>query len=666
MFANLDLQQLLFGRFTIEQIPYHEPILQATFAGVAVVGLAVLGVITYYRFWGPMWRDWITSIDHKKIGIMYCIFAGVMLLRGFADAVLMRSQQAVAFGQEQGFLPPHHYDQIFTAHGMIMIFFVAMPFVTGLMNFAVPLQIGARDVAFPFLNNFSFWMTVAGGMLVMVSLFVGEFSRATWLAYPPLSGAAMSPGVGVDYYIWALQIAGIGTLLSGINLIATIVKMRAPGMTMMKLPIFVWSSLCTNILIVAAFPILTAVLAMLSLDRYVGTHFFTNDLGGNAMLYFNLIWIWGHPEVYILILPAFGVFSEITSTFCGKRLFGYTSMVYALVVITILAYLVWLHHFFTMGSGADVNSFFGITTMIISIPTGAKIFNWMFTMYRGRIRFEVPMLWVVAFIVTFVIGGMTGVLLAVPPADFVLHNSLFLIAHFHNVIIGGVLFGMFAGVTFWFPKAFGFKLDEFWGKVALVFWVTGFYVAFMPLYVLGLMGVTRRMQHFDDPSLQIWFVIAAIGAALIACGIASQIVMFVVSIRNRDKLRDLTGDPWGGRTLEWSTSSPPPDYNFAFTPVVHDSDAWWDMKNRGFDRPLKGYRPIHMPKNTAAGAILAALNFTFGLAMVWYVWWLAALTFVAIFVVAIAHTFNYNRDYYIPADVVSRTEGQRTRELEMA
>lgn len=545
MFANLDLQQLLVGRFTIEQIPYHEPILQGTFAGVAVVGLAVLGVITYYRFWGPMWRDWITSIDHKKIGIMYCIFAGVMLLRGFADAILMRSQQAVAFGDQQGFLPPHHYDQIFTAHGMIMIFFVAMPFVTGLMNFAVPLQIGARDVAFPFLNNFSFWMTVAGGMLVMVSLFVGEFSRATWLAYPPLSGAAMSPGVGVDYYIWALQIAGIGTLLSGINLIATIVKMRAPGMTMMKLPIFVWSSLCTNILIVAAFPILTAVLAMLSLDRYIGTHFFTNDLGGNAMLYFNLIWIWGHPEVYILILPAFGVFSEITSTFCGKRLFGYTSMVYALVVITILAYLVWLHHFFTMGSGADVNSFFGITTMIISIPTGAKIFNWMFTMYRGRIRFEVPMMWVVAFIVTFVIGGMTGVLLAVPPADFVLHNSLFLIAHFHNVIIGGVLFGMFAGVTFWFPKAFGFKLDDFWGKVALGFWVTGFYVAFMPLYVLGLMGVTRRMQHFDDPSLQIWFVIAAIGAALIACGIASQIIMFVVSIRNRDKLRDLSGDPWG-------------------------------------------------------------------------------------------------------------------------
>jgi cytochrome o ubiquinol oxidase subunit 1 len=666
MFDNVNLQQLIFGRFTLDQIPYHEPILLATFAGVAVVGTAVLATITYFRFWGPLWRDWVTSIDHKKIGIMYCIFAMIMLLRGFADAIMMRSQQAIAFGDQQGYLPPHHYDQIFTAHGMIMIFFVAMPFVTGLMNFAVPLQIGARDVAFPFLNNFSFWMTVSGGMLVMTSLFVGEFSRATWLAYPPLSGAAASPGVGVDYYIWALQIAGVGTTLSGINLIATIVKMRAPGMTMMKLPIFVWSSLCTNILIVAAFPILTAVLVLLSLDRYLGMHFFTNDLGGNSMLYFNLIWIWGHPEVYILILPAFGVFSEITSTFCGKRLFGYTSMVYALVVITILAYLVWLHHFFTMGSGADVNSFFGITTMIISIPTGAKIFNWMFTMYRGRIRFEVPMMWVVAFIVTFVIGGMTGVLLAVPPADFVLHNSLFLIAHFHNVIIGGVLFGMFAGVTFWFPKAFGFKLDEFWGKVSLYLWVTGFYVAFMPLYVLGLMGVTRRMQHFDDPSLQPWFVVAAIGALIIAAGIGAQVVMFVVSIRRREELRDHTGDPWGGRTLEWATSSPPPDYNFAFTPVVHDSDAWWDMKARGFSRPMTGYKPIHMPKNTATGAILAALSFICGFAMVWYVWWLAALAFLGIVAVSIIHTFNYDREYYIPADTVSRVEAKRMRELELA
>ena len=663
MFANTDLQHLLFGRLSLEDIPYHEPILQVTFAGVAVAGIAVLAAITYFRFWGPLWRDWLTSVDHKKIGIMYVVLALVMLLRGFADALLMRSQQAIAFGANEGYLPPHHYDQIFTAHGVIMIFFVAMPFVTGLMNYVVPLQIGARDVAFPFLNNFSFWMTVSGAVTIMISLFVGEFARTGWLAYPPLSGADMSPGVGVDYYIWGLQIAGIGTTLSGINLIATIVKMRAPGMSMMKLPIFTWTSLCTNVLIVAAFPILAAVLALLTLDRYVGTHFFTNDLGGNPMMYFNLIWIWGHPEVYILILPAFGVFSEVTSAFCGKRLFGYTSMVYATVVITILSYLVWLHHFFTMGSGASVNSFFGITTMIISIPTGAKIFNWLFTMYRGRIRFDVPMLWTVSFMVTFVIGGMTGVLLAVPPADFVLHNSLFLIAHFHNVIIGGVLFGMFAGVTFWFPKAFGFKLDEFWGKMALGFWVTGFYVAFMPLYVLGLMGVTRRMQHFDDPSLQIWFVIAAIGAALIACGIASQIVMFVVSIRNRDKLRDLSGDPWGGRTLEWSTSSPPPDYNFAFTPVVHNLDAWWEMKARGFQRPVQGYKPIHMPKNTATGVILGVVSIAFSFAMIWYIWWLAALTFVAALAIAIGHTFNYDRDFYIPAETVRRTEQQRTEAL---
>ncbi len=663
MFANTDLQRLLLGRLTLEDIPFHEPILQVTFAGVAVGGIAVLAAITYFRFWGPLWRDWLTSVDHKKIGIMYVVLALVMLLRGFADALLMRSQQAMAFGANEGYLPPHHYDQIFTAHGVIMIFFVAMPFVTGLMNYVVPLQIGARDVAFPFLNNFSFWMTVSGAITIMISLFIGEFARTGWLAYPPLSGADMSPGVGVDYYIWGLQIAGIGTTLSGINLVATIVKMRAPGMSMMKLPIFTWTSLCTNVLIVAAFPILGAVLALLTLDRYVGTHFFTNDLGGNPMMYFNLIWIWGHPEVYILILPAFGVFSEVTSAFCGKRLFGYTSMVYATIVITILSYLVWLHHFFTMGSGANVNSFFGITTMIISIPTGAKIFNWLFTMYRGRIRFDVPMLWTVSFMVTFVIGGMTGVLLAVPPADFVLHNSLFLIAHFHNVIIGGVLFGMFAGVNYWFPKAFGFRLDEFWGKVSFWFWTIGFYVAFMPLYVLGLMGVTRRAQHFDDPSLQPWFVVAAIGAGLIALGIGAMIVQFAVSIKNREALRDVTGDPWEGRTLEWATASPPPDYNFAFTPVVSSLDAWWDMKARGFQRPLQGYKPIHMPRNTATGVILGAISIAFSFAMIWYIWWLAALAFVATLAVAIGHTFNYNRDFYIPADTVARTEQRRTEAL---
>ncbi|VVD77634.1 cytochrome o ubiquinol oxidase subunit I [Pandoraea terrae] len=663
MSDHLDIARLIFGRLTWEAIPYHEPILLATFAVVAIGGLALAGALTWFRVWGYLWREWFTSIDHKKIGVMYIILGVVMLLRGFADAIMMRIQQAVAFGDSAGYLPPHHYDQIFTAHGVIMIFFVAMPLVTGLMNFVVPLQIGARDVAFPFLNNFSFWMTVGGAVLVMMSLFVGEFARTGWLAYPPLSGIAQSPDVGVDYYIWALQVAGVGTLLSGINLLVTIVKMRAPGMNMMRMPVFTWTALCTNVLIVAAFPVLTAVLAMLSLDRYIGTNFFTNDLGGNPMMYINLIWIWGHPEVYILVLPVFGVFSEVVSTFCGKRLFGYASMVYATVVITVLSYLVWLHHFFTMGSGASVNSFFGITTMIISIPTGAKIFNWLFTMYRGRIRFEVPMLWTVGFMVTFVIGGMTGVLLAVPPADFSLHNGLFLIAHFHNVIIGGVVFGTMAGIAYWFPKATGYKLDPFWGKCSFWLWLTGFYFAFMPLYWLGLMGVTRRVNHFDDPSLQIWFQIAAFGAFLIALGIGSFLIQLYVSFRRRDALRDVTGDPWNGRTLEWSTSSPPPVYNFAFTPQVHDNEAWWQMKQHGFQRPEEGFVPIHMPKNTGAGIILAGLSTACGFALIWHMWLLVIVAFVALLAVAIGHTFNYQREFYIPADQVDRTEAERTRLL---
>ncbi|PWC48239.1 cytochrome o ubiquinol oxidase subunit I [Azospirillum sp. TSA6c] len=657
------LTTFLFGRLSLESFPYHEPILVATFIAVMLGGIALVAALSYFKLWGYLWKEWFTTVDHKRIGIMYMILGLIMLLRGFADAIMMRAQQAIAFNGSEGYLNSHHFDQVFTAHGVIMIFFVAMPFVTGLMNYVVPLQIGARDVSFPFLNNFSFWMTVGGAVLIMASLFIGEFARTGWLAYPPLSGLEASPDVGVDYYIWALQVAGVGTTLSGINLICTIVKMRAPGMTMMKMPVFTWTSLCTNVLIVASFPILTAVLVLLSLDRYAGTHFFTNDMGGNPMMYVNLIWIWGHPEVYILILPCFGIFSEVTSTFTGKKLFGYTSMVYATVVITILSYLVWLHHFFTMGSGASVNSFFGITTMIISIPTGAKIFNWLFTMYRGRIRFELPMMWTIAFMLTFVLGGMTGVLLAVPPADFVLHNSLFLIAHFHNVIIGGVLFGLFAGIYYWWPKAFGFRLDPFWGKMSFWFWVIGFYFAFMPLYVLGLMGVTRRLRVFEDPSLQIWFQIAAFGAVLIALGIGSFLIQIAVSILKRKQLVDVSGDPWHGRTLEWATSSPPPDYNFAFTPVIHDNDAWWDMKKRGYARPLEGFRPIHMPSNTGTGIILAGLSTALGFGLIWHIWWLAALSFIGLLAVAINHTFNYNRDFHIPVDEVVRTENERTRLL---
>ncbi len=662
----MSFSQLILGRLSWEAIPLHEPILIGTFAATALGGLLLLAALTKYRLWAPLWRDWVCSIDHKRIGIMYMVLGLVMLLRGFADAIMMRMQQAVAFNGSEGFLPAHHYDQIFTAHGVIMIFFVAMPLVTGFMNYVVPLQIGARDVAFPFLNNFSFWMTTGGAILIMASLFIGEFAKTGWLAYPPLSGILQSPDVGVDYYVWALQIAGVGTTLSGINLIATILKMRAPGMTLMKMPVFTWTALCTNVLIVATFPVLAATLALLTADRYLGTNFFTTDLGGNPMLYVNLIWIWGHPEVYILVLPVFGIFSEVVATFSRKRLFGYTSMVYATVVITVLSYLVWLHHFFTMGSGASVNSFFGITTMIISIPTGAKIFNWLFTMYRGRIRFEVPMLWTVGFMVTFVIGGMTGVLLAVPPADFVLHNSLFLIAHFHNVIIGGVVFGIFAGINYWYPKAFGYRLDDFWGRVSFWFWLVGFWVAFTPLYVLGLMGVTRRMNQFDDPSLQVWFVIAAIGAGLIAIGIAAFLVQIVVSYLRREQLRDTTGDCWDGRTLEWATASPPADYNFAFTPVVHDNDAWHDMKRRGARRPLAGFKPIHMPRNTAAGFVIAMIATAWGFALVWHMWLPAVLLFAALVAAAIVHTFNHDRDFHIPADEVARTEQARTRALAAA
>ena len=616
----------LLGKLGLHSLPLDEPVVVGTFLGVVVLGAALLGALTYFRLWGYLWHEWFTSVDHKKIGIMYMVLGLVMFVRGFSDAIMMRLQQVMAFNGSEGYLDAHHYDQVFTAHGVIMIFFVAMPFVTGLMNYAIPLQIGARDVSFPFLNNLSFWLTAGGAGLIMASLFIGEFAKTGWLAFPPLSGLKASPDVGVDYYIWGLQVAGVGTTLSGINLLATIIKMRAPGMTLMRMPIFTWTSLCTNILIVASFPVLTVTLVFLALDRYLGANFFTNDLGGNPMLYINLIWIWGHPEVYILILPLFGVFSEVVATFSRKRLFGYSSMVYATICITILAYLVWLHHFFTMGSGATVNSFFGIATMIISIPTGAKLFNWLFTMYRGRIHYELPMMWAIAFMLTFALGGMTGVMLAIPPADFILHNSLFLVAHFHNVIIGGVVFGVFAGINYWFPKAFGFKLDRFWGLVSFWSWVIGFWVAFTPLYVLGLMGVTRRMRVFEDPTLHVYFIIAGLGVVFVALGILSLFIQIGVSIKNRKALA-VDGDPWEGRTLEWSTTSPPPEYNFARTPVVYDVDAWADMKDHGYQAPTSGFQPIHMPRNSGMGVVIAGVASVLGFALVWHIWWLVVVSF---------------------------------------
>jgi cytochrome o ubiquinol oxidase subunit 1 len=615
----------MLGKLSWAAIPFNQPIPMAASLMVIVGVLFVLGLVTWKGWWPYLWREWLTSVDHKRIGVMYVLLALVLLLRGFADAIMMRSQLALAAGGAQGYLPPEHYDQIFTAHGTIMIFFVAMPFVVGLMNFVVPLQLGVRDVAFPVLNAISFWLTASGALLVNISLVVGEFARTGWLAYPPLSELQFSPGVGVDYYLWALEISGIGTLLAGINLVTTILKMRAPGMTYMRMPVFCWTALAANMLIVAAFPILTATFGMLLLDRYVGMHFFTNDGGGNMMLFINLIWAWGHPEVYILILPAFGVFSEVIATFSGKALFGYRSMVLATLAICVLSFTVWLHHFFTMGAGADVNAFFGIMSMIIAIPTGVKVFNWLFTLYRGRVRYEVPVLWAIGFMVTFVIGGLTGVLLAVPPADFVLHNSLFLVAHFHNVIIGGVLFGGMAGYTYWFPKAFGFTLDKRLGAVSFWCWLIGFYLAFMPLYIVGLMGMTRRMQHYADLRWQPYLIVAEVGAVVILCGIVATIAQLVVSIRRREQHRDRTGDPWNGRTLEWATASPPPEYNFAVLPRVESVDAFWALKQRGPVMPAEHYDSIELPSNSPNGFVTAFFAVVTGFALIWHIVWLAIL-----------------------------------------
>ncbi|WP_323991179.1 cytochrome o ubiquinol oxidase subunit I [Nguyenibacter sp. L1] len=657
----------MLGKLSWSDIPFDVPILVGTFAGAAIAGLAVLGLITYYGKWGYLWKEWLTSVDHKKLGVMYIVLALVALFRGFADAVMMRSQLALAYAGNPGYLPPHHYDQIFSAHGTIMIFFMAMAFMTGLMNVVVPLQIGARDVAFPFLNSLSFWMTTVAFVLINISLFIGEFSQCGWLAYPPLSELQFSPGVGVDYYIWAVQLSGVGTLLTGVNFFTTIVKMRAPGMTYMKMPVFTWTIFCTTVLIMLAFPILTVALGLLGLDRYLGMHFFTNDGGGNQMLYLNVIWAWGHPEVYILILPAFGAFSEITQTFSRKPLFGYNTMVYATCSIMVLSLLVWLHHFFTMGAGANVNAFFGIMTMIIAIPTGVKIFNWLFTMYKGRVEFHATMYWVIGFMITFTIGGMTGVMLAIPAADFVLHNSLFVIAHFHNVIIGGVYFGYVAAMNFWFPKAFGFKLNEAWGKRAFWFWFLGFYFAFMPLYVLGFEGMTRRMNHYDNPEWHPWMLIAAFGAVLVALGIVCQLTQLYVSIRDRNlpENRDLTGDPWDARTLEWSTSSPPPFYNFAVIPTVHELDAFAHHKEAGIDTRAAGaaYAPIHMPKNTSAGFFVGVFSLALGFAAVWHIWWLAALSLAAVIATIIIRSANNDVDYYVPAAEVARIENEHTRNL---
>src|SRR5579871_3720601 len=658
----------MLGKLSWSAIPFDQPIPFTVSIVVILVSIGVLALITIKGWWPYLWEEWITSVDHKRIGVMYCFVALVMLVRGYSDAIMMRAQQAVAFHSE-GFLPPEHYNQIFSAHGTIMIFFVAMPFVIGLMNFVVPLQLGVRDVAFPTLNSVGFWLTATGALLVNISLVIGEFARTGWLPYPPLSEMTYSPGVGVDYYLWSLEISGVGTLVAGINLVTTVLKLRTKGMSYLRMPMFCWTTLASNLLIVAAFPILTATLTMLILDRYFGFHFFTNEAGGNVMMFMNLIWAWGHPEVYILVLPAFGIYSEIVPTFSGKPLFGYRSMVMATMAICIISFCVWLHHFFTMGAGPDVNAIFGIASMIIAVPTGVKIYNWLFTMYGGRIRFATPMMWSLGFMVTFIIGGLTGVLVAVPPADFLLHNSMFLIAHFHNVIIGGVLFGAFAGYTYWFPKAFGFRLHEGWGKAGFWFSLAGFYVTFLPLYVAGMLGMTRRMQHYDIPEWRPWMIAAGIGMILLSIGVICQIVQLVVSIRDRESLRDVTGDPWDGRSLEWSTASPPPAFNFAVMPDVEGQDAYWAIKSRareqGLLRAEPDYQDVEMPRNSPTGFVCAFFATIMGFALIWHIWWMVILGGIGAFATFVVFAWRDHDEYVIPAAEVARID-QANREARLA
>ncbi|HSX32602.1 MAG TPA: cbb3-type cytochrome c oxidase subunit I [Candidatus Saccharimonadales bacterium] len=655
------MREFLLGRLNAHALP-HEWFTIGGSVAFILLGLFAVIVITRMKRWTWLWKEWLTSVDPKKIGIMYFLVAGFMLLRGGLDAIMMWLQQALASGASHGYLTADHYQQIFTAHGNIMVFFVAMGFVFGLINYIVPLQIGARDLASPLLNTLGFWLYVGGVLMVnMFFLLGGEYAATGWLAVAPLSEVQFSPGVGVDYWIWSLQISGIGTTLGGINFIMTILKMRAPGMTLWKMPMFTWGSLFSMIMVVTIFPLLTATLFLLFFDRALGMHFFTTDFGGNAMMYTNLIWMWGHPEVYVLVLPAFGVFSEVVATFSRKRIASYTSQVLGMAGVAAFALSVWLHHFFTMGASADVNAFFGVMTMVIAIPTSVLVFGWIATMYKGRIRYTTPMLWFLGFIAIFAIGGMSGVVLAVPPADFQLHNSLFLVAHFHSNVIGGVLFGIFAGINYWFPKIAGFRLNERIGRYAFWCWIVGFCLSFVPMYILGIMGATRRLDHYDaSTGWQPFFITMFIGGLVIAAGVALQVVQIIASVIQKRRLLDTTGDPWEGRTLEWATASPPPFYNFAVIPTVKSRDAFLDIKEHG-GLPKPKYVDIHMPRNTAAGIYIACFAFAASFAFVWHIWWLAAVGIVGIIIVAIRRTFNEDNEYTLTAAEVQKIEEDRIK-----
>jgi len=659
------MKEFLIGKLTANDLP-HEWFTIGGTAAFAMLGLFAAVILTRTKRWGWLWREWLTSVDPKKIGIMYFLVAGFMLLRGGLDAIMIWLQQSLGssnlpgfLGSKHGYLSPEHFQQIFTAHGNIMVFFVAMAFIFGLINYIVPLQIGARDLASPLLNTLGFWLYIAG--VVMVNMFFavgGEYAATGWLAIAPLSGKEFSPGVGVDYWIWSLLISGVGTTLGAINFVMTILKMRAPGMTLWKMPVFTWGSLCSMLMAVAVFPLLTATLFLSFFDRSVGTHFFTMTGGGDPMMYTNLIWMWGHPEVYILVLPAFGVFGEVVSTFSRKTIASYKANVFGMIGVSSLALSVWLHHFFTMGAGADVNAFFGLMTMVIAIPTAVLIYTWIATMYKGRIKFTVPMYWFLGFVALFTIGGIAGIMLGIPPADFQLHNSLFLVAHFHSNVIGGVLFGIFCGITFWFPKIAGFRLNERIGKNAFWCWIIGFCLSFIPMYIMGLMGATRRLDHYDAATgWQPFYILMLIGGLVIAVGVALQLAQILASVIEKKRLVDTTGDPWNGRSLEWATASPPAPYNFTVIPAVTSRDAFWEMKRQGL--PAPAYEDIHIPKNTAAGIYISIFSFLAGFGFVWEIVWLWVVSLLAIVICIIVRTFNDNTEYTITAAEVRKLEEDR-------
>ena len=648
--------EALFGRLTWDSIilvqEFEDPNLNTFItAGAAAMlpvgGALVVALLFWMKWWKPLF-EWLTSVDHKKIGTMYIIFAVIMLFRGVVEGILMRVNQAV--GLNGGFLSSDHFNQLFTTHGTNMIFFVAMPFLIGLINIVVPLQIGARDVAFPKLNQISLGLTAVGGFLIMISLLVGEFSTGGWTGYPSFTGRLINPGVGPDYYILSIGIAGLGSTLTGVNFAVTIYKMRTAGMSFMRMPLFTWTALCTSILLIFAMPPLTACCLMLGLDRYLGFHFFTNDMGGNLMNYINLFWMFGHPEVYILILPAFGVMSEIAATFSGKRLYGYVGLVAATMCIAVLSFMVWLHHFFTMGQSTTVNAAFGIATLLIAIPTGVKIYDWLATLWGGRVRFTTPMLYLCGFFVLFAIGGLSGVILANPTLDYQLHNSLFLVAHFHNVIIPGTLFGVLAGIYYWFPKIYGFRLLDGYSRITAFLWAFGFILAFLPLYQVGMMGMTRRTVAYENPALVPWMVVSGIGALFLGLAFTFVLLTLWRSVVNRKKLMVPFGDPWDGRTLEWWTPAPTPEWNFAVLPKVDGRDAFTEAKAKGTAyQPIEKYEDIEMPANTYYGLIIAALGSGLGFGLVWYMWWLAVICFLGCIVTVITYAFLPERKKIIPA-----------------